>query len=248
VTLNAVTDQPGGKARQRILVVDDEPQIRKFLKISLSAHDYEVLQAAAGDEGVTRCALEKPHAVILDMGLPDMDGADVITRIREWSDVPIIVLSVRSQEQEKVKALDAGANDYVQKPFGIAELLARIRVLLRSRNWGAEDGPTVEIGPLHMDFNTRKVTLDGQAVKLTRKEFDILKLFAQNQGRLLTHQYILRTLWGPAQEKETHYLRIYVNHLRQKLKDDPANPRFIENEPGIGYRLISFETGSFAVF
>jgi two-component system KDP operon response regulator KdpE len=228
----------------RVLVVDDEPQIRKFLTISLGTQGYPVIEAARGEDGLRKCALENPGVVILDLGLPDLDGREVIARIREWSDVPIIVLSVRSQESEKVKALDAGANDYVQKPFGIAELLARIRVALRSRQSGAAEVSRIEVGPLTVDLLSRRVLADGEVVKLTRKEFDILKLLAQNAGRILTHQFILRTLWGPAQEHETHYLRIYIGHLRHKLKDDPANPRFIETEPGVGYRLICPDAGA----
>src|SRR5690606_19227608 len=169
-------------------------------------------------------------------------GVEVIRRIREWSDVPIIVLSVRAQEHEKVKALDAGANDYVQKPLGIAELLARIRVALRSRQAEGSDEARIELDGLSIDIAARRVFLDGEEVRLTRKEFDLLKLLAKNAGRILTHQFILRTLWGPAQEHETHYLRIYVGHLRQKLKDDPAQPRFIETEPGVGYRLVARES------
>lgn len=198
-----------------------------------------MIEAARGDEGVRKCALERPALVILDLGLPDLDGREVIARIREWSDVPIIVLSVRAHETDKVHALDAGANDYVQKPFGIAELLARIRVALRSRQGGGEDTSRVEVNGLLIDVAARRVVLDGAEVKLTRKEFDILKLLAKNAGRILTHQFILRTLWGPAQEHETHYLRIYIGHLRQKLGDDPAQPRYIETEPGVGYRLIA---------
>lgn len=224
-----------------VLVIDDEPQIRKFLSISLGTQGYPVIEAAQGEEGLRKCALEKPSVVILDLGLPDLDGRDVIARIREWSDVPIIVLSVRAQESEKVRALDAGANDYVQKPFGIAELLARIRVALRTRQATETDAARIDIGGLSVDFLARRVMVDGEAVKLTRKEFEIIRLLAQNAGRILTHQFILRSLWGPAQEQETHYLRIYIGHLRQKLKDDPANPRFIETEPGVGYRLISPE-------
>jgi two-component system KDP operon response regulator KdpE len=222
-------------------VVDDEPQIRRFLSISLGASGYQVIEAARADEGLRKCALEKPALIILDLGLPDLDGRALIERIREWSDVPIIVLSVRAHESEKVKALDAGANDYVQKPFGIAELLARIRAALRARSDEQGESAQIEVNGLRMDLAARRVLVDDEEVKLTRKEFDVLKLLARNAGRILTHQFILRTLWGPAQERETHYLRIYIGHLRQKLKDDPANPRFIETEPGVGYRLIATE-------
>jgi len=222
----------------RILVVDDEPQIRKFLRISLGAHDYEVIEAARGEDCLARCADEHPALVILDLGLPDLDGRRVIKRIREWSQVPVIVLSVRAAEQEKVAALDAGANDYLTKPFGIAELLARVRAALRSRHDDEDDEAEIVAGDLVMNIPARRVKVAGRDVKLTRKEFDLLRLLAQNAGRIVTHRELLRRLWGPAQEQETHYLRIYVGHIRQKLGDDPMNPRYIENEPGVGYRFL----------
>ncbi len=222
---------------KRILVVDDEPQIRKFLRISLSAEGYEVIEAPRGEEGIAKCATAQPALVILDLGLPDLDGQQVIGRIREWSDVPIIVLSVRAKDQEKVIALDSGANDYVTKPFSIEELLARIRVAFRSRMDTATDAELV-LGELTVDVLRRKVSLSGEDVKLTRKEFELLRMLAQNAGRIVTHRQILREVWGPAHEDDVHYLRIYIGHLRQKLGDDPANPKFIESEPGVGYRLI----------
>ena len=224
-------------ASAKILVIDDEPQIRKFLRISLAAHGYEVVEASKAQEGINRCATEQPDLVIVDLGLPDMDGKTVISRIREWSEVPIIVLSVRADEEEKVRALDLGAHDYVTKPFGIAELIARVRVNLRLHA-GTETAPTtVTVGDLVIDLPGRRVTLGGAPVKLSRKEFEILRLLVVNAGRVLTHQYLLREVWGPAQEEETHYLRVYVGHLRQKLGDDPENPRFIVTEPGVGYRF-----------
>jgi two-component system KDP operon response regulator KdpE len=222
----------------RVLVVDDEPQIRKFLRISLAAHGYEVIEAATGAEAAARAAADKPALVVLDLGLPDLDGVQVIRRLRQWSQVPVIVLSVRAGEREKVAALDAGANDYVTKPFGIHELLARVRAGLRNKPDGDLDGGEIVIGDLKIDPPARRVRVAGQEVKLTRKEFAILLLLARNAGRIVTHQHMLRELWGPAHERETHYLRVYVGHLRQKLGDDPADPRFIENEPGVGYRLI----------
>ncbi len=175
--------------------------------------------------------------MILDLGLPDLDGQKVIARIREWSEVPIIVLSVRAKETEKVSALDSGANDYVTKPFNIEELLARIRVALRSRS-EPEEASEFVIGELIVDVPRRKVAVGEKSVKLTRKEFDLLRMLAQNAGRIVTHRQILREVWGPAHEDDVHYLRIYIGHLRQKLGDDPANPKFIESEPGVGYRLI----------
>jgi two-component system KDP operon response regulator KdpE len=226
------------KVLARILVVDDEPQIRRFLRISLCAHGYGVLEAGRGEDGIKKCAAEAPSLVILDLGLPDMDGLDVVSAIRERSQAPIVVLSVRTSEQDKIAALDRGANDYLAKPFGIGELLARVRMALRLTEKPA-DAAEVCVGDLCIHFAARRVRLKGADIRLTPREFDILRMLAQNAGRIVTHQQMLRTLWGPAQELETHYLRVYVGHLRQKLGDDPANPRFIENEPGVGYRLMA---------
>jgi two-component system, OmpR family, KDP operon response regulator KdpE len=223
---------------KRILVVDDEPQIRKFLRISLAANGYDVVEAPAGEEGIAKCAVSQPSLVILDLGLPDIDGQQVIARIREWSDVPIIVLSVRTKDSEKVHALDNGANDYVVKPFSIDELLARVRAALRARLQGIAQAAEVVVGELVVDVPRHRVSVAGQDVKLTRKEFELLKMLAQNAGRIVTHRQILREVWGPAHVEDVHYLRIYIGHLRQKLGDDPANPQFIESEPGVGYRLI----------
>lgn len=223
---------------KRILVVDDEPQIRKFLRISLKAEGYDVVEAPYGEEGISKCATTQPNLVILDLGLPDLDGQQVIGRIREWSDVPIIVLSVRAKDQEKVQALDNGANDYVTKPFSIEELLARIRVALRLKIEPESEASEFVIGNLSVDVPRRKVSVAGQDVKLTRKEFELLRMLAQNAGRIVTHRQILREVWGPAHEEDVHYLRIYIGHLRSKLGDDSANPTYIESEPGVGYRLI----------
>jgi two-component system KDP operon response regulator KdpE len=223
----------------RILVIDDEPQIRRFLRISLNAYGYEVIEAARGEDGIGKCATERPDLVILDLGLPDLDGQEAIARIREWSKVPIIVLSVRAAEDDKVAALDRGAEDYVTKPFGIHELLARVRATLRARRLDGEPPPAVmTIGDLTIDIPRRRVHLASTEIKLSRKEFALLRLLAQHAGRIVTHQHLLREVWGPAHEHETHYLRIYIGHLRQKLGDDPADPRYISNEPGVGYRLL----------
>jgi two-component system, OmpR family, KDP operon response regulator KdpE len=227
------------KGIARILVIDDEAQIRRFLRISLNAYGYELIEAVRGEEGIAQCAIASPDLVILDLGLPDMDGQEVIARIREWSKVPIIVLSVRAAEAEKVAALDHGADDYVTKPFGIHELLARVRAALRARRQDGLPPPAVvEVGDLTIDIPRRRVRAAGVEIKLSRKEFAILRLLAQHAGRIVTHQHLLREVWGPAYEKETHYLRIYIGHLRQKLGDDPADPRYISNEPGVGYRLL----------
>lgn len=229
----------------RILVVDDEAQIRKFLRISLGAYGYETIEAAHGEEAVKKCATETPDLVVLDLGLPDMSGHEVIARIREWSRVPIIVLSVRAQESEKVEALDRGADDYVTKPFGIAELLARVRAVLRARRAagaagavGGAEPATLTAGDLAVDVAAHRVHVADREIKLSRKEFEILALLARHAGRIVTHQQMLRQVWGPAHEQETHYLRVYIGHLRQKLGDDPLHPRYIGNEPGIGYRLL----------
>lgn len=233
----AVRKEAEMRDQAKVLIIDDEPQIRKFLRISLGAQGYEVIEAENGKSGIEKCALETPHLVILDLGLPDLDGQEVLAKIREWSEVPIIVLSVRANEEEKVTALDRGANDYVTKPFGIAELIARVRVILRSRK--SEDLTSSEIvsGDLKIDLAAHRVFKADNELKLTKKEFALLTLLARNAGRIVTHQQILREIWGPAQESETHYLRIYIGHLRQKLGDDPLNPTYIENEPGVGYRF-----------
>ncbi len=221
---------------RRILVVDDEAQIRKFLRIALEAHGLRVSEAASGAEGVAKCAAEQPELVILDLGLPDQDGKSVISRIREWSEVPILVLSVRQAELEKVAALDAGANDFVVKPFGMAELLARVRALMRSA--GGEAPARVTVGDLAVDFARHEVRLFGEPVRLTRREFDLLGMLARNAGRIVTHGQLLRGIWGKAHENDTQYLRVFVSQLRHKLGDDPADPKYILNEPGVGYRMV----------
>lgn len=228
---------------RRILIVDDEPQIRKFLRISLEAHGYVVLEAIRGADGIAKCAAEQPDLVVLDLGLPDEDGKEVVCCIREWSQVPILVLSVRQSEPEKVAALDAGANDYVVKPFGIAELLARVRALLRSRHDTEPDadGATIVVGDLAVDIARHEVRVAGEMMKLTRKEFDLLRVLVRHAGRIVTHRQLLTEVWGKTHEQDTHYLRVFTGQLRRKLADDPAQPRFIMNEPGVGYRLLTPE-------
>jgi two-component system KDP operon response regulator KdpE len=221
----------------RILIVDDERPIRRFLRVTLEAHGHAVVEADTGRRGVEAAALEAPDLVVLDLGLPDMDGKAVLARIREWSQVPVIVLSVRAGEAEKVAALDAGAQDYVVKPFGAQELLARIRGQLRDRGT-ADAAAILRVGDLEIDAATRHVTKGGQAVRLTRKEFDVLWMLASHAGRLVTHRMLLREIWGPAHESDTQYLRVLIRQLRQKVGDDAASPRYIVNEPGIGYRVM----------
>lgn len=222
----------------RILVIEDDPGIRKFLRVALETQGFEIVEAVSAKDGIARAATAKPNLVVLDLGLPDLDGKDVIGRVREWSDVPILILSVRQAEEEKVAALDAGANDYVVKPFGIAELLARIRALMRSGRSGAVADAEIVRGDLHVDLARHEVTLAGVALKLTRKEFDLLALLARNAGRIVTHRQLLNDIWGPAHENDIQYLRVFVGRLRAKLADDPAAPRFILNEPGVGYRFL----------
>jgi two-component system KDP operon response regulator KdpE len=221
-----------------ILVIDDEPQIRKFLRISLVSQGYKVLEAGTGAEGLSQAALNKPDLLVLDLGLPDMDGQDVLSQFREWSAVPVLVLSVRASEGEKVQALDSGANDYVTKPFGIQEFLARIRALLRQAPDSGQAASALVIGPLTVDLAYRRVLLDGLEVALTRKEYAVLAQLARYPGRVITQQQLLKDIWGPTHVEDTHYLRIVVGHLRQKLADDPAAPRFIVTEAGVGYRLL----------
>ena len=221
-----------------ILVIDDEPQIRKFLRISLASQGYKVLEAGTGTEGLSQAALNKPDLLVLDLGLPDMDGQDVLREFREWSKAPVVVLSVRASEGQKVLALDNGANDYVTKPFGIQEFLARIRALLRQAPAGEQQEAALTFGPLTVDLAYRRVLLDGAEVSLTRKEYAVLAQLARHQGRVITQQQLLKDVWGPTHVDDSHYLRIVVGHLRQKLLDDPTNPRFIVTEAGVGYRLL----------
>ena len=221
-----------------ILVIDDEPQIRKFLRISLVSQGYTVLEAATGAEGLSQAALGRPDVLVLDLGLPDMDGQQVLREFREWSRVPVLVLSVRASEAQKVQALDGGANDYVTKPFGIQEFLARIRALLRQASVGEVQESALELGPLTVDLAFRRVLLDGVEVALTRKEYAVLAQLARYPGRVITQQQLLKDIWGPTHTENSHYLRIVVGHLRQKLADDPTRPRFIVTEAGVGYRLL----------
>jgi len=222
----------------RVLVVDDEPQIRRALRTSLDAHGYEVLAAGTGEEAVLAAAEKSPDVVFLDLGLPDVDGVEVISRIRSFSEVPIIVVSVRELQADKVAALDAGADDYVTKPFGMEELLARLRASLR-RHPDEPSPAELRYGSLDIDLGRRLVTRSGARIHLTKTEYALLEALATNPGKLLTHQWLLRRVWGPGYGGESHYLRVYVRSLRKKLGDDAAAPTLILTEPGVGYRWIA---------
>jgi two-component system, OmpR family, KDP operon response regulator KdpE len=223
--------------RHRILVVDDERPIRRLLHTSLTAEGYEPIEAETAAEGLAMAARDKPDAVLLDLGLPDQDGLDVLRQLREWSKVPVVVVTVRADEAEKVAALDAGADDYVTKPFGMRELMARLRTALRHGTQAEVGAPVFVSGQLSVDLAKRRVSVDGQEVKLSPKEYDLLRLFVRHAGRVLTHQMILKEVWGPAHAEDTQYLRVYVGQLRHKLHDDTSEPTLIRTEPGVGYRF-----------
>jgi two-component system KDP operon response regulator KdpE len=231
-------------APARILVVDDEPQIRKLLDIGLRSQGYAVLTAENGKAALATLATQGADLLILDLGLPDLDGHEVLVDVRQWSQVPVIVLTVRSSEAEKVAALDAGANDYVTKPFGVQELMARVRALLRSHAAPADTDPVFDDGVLHVDLARREVSKDGERVLLSRKEYALLALLIQHAGRVVTQPQLLRSLWGPTHQQDTHYLRILLGKLRHKLGDDAAAPRYIATEPGVGLRFIGKESGA----
>jgi two-component system KDP operon response regulator KdpE len=220
----------------RVLLVDDEPQILRALSSTLRAAGYEIETAATAEEALTLSAVRPPDAVILDLMLPDRSGTDVCRELRTWTQLPIVVLSAVGDEREKVAALDAGADDYVTKPFGVEELLARLRAALR--RVGPPTDPVIEVGELRIDLEKRAVTAAGRPVQLTPHEYGLLRLFALNPGKLLTHKTILREVWGPAYQTESHYLHVYVSQLRRKLEPDPTRPRYLVTEPGAGYRLV----------
>ena len=223
-------------SKARVLVVDDEPQILRALQTNLRGAGYEVETAATAEEALAAAAMRPPDAVILDLVLPDGRGTDVCRELRGWSDAPVLLLSVVGEEREKVAALDAGADDYVEKPFSIDELLARLRAALRRA--GPAGGPVLEIGELVVDLDKHSVTVAGKLVQLTPHEFELLRVLAQNEGKLLTHPKLLREVWGPAYGDESHYLHVYVSQLRRKIEPDPARPRYLLTEPGAGYRLV----------
>lgn len=230
------------EARPRILVIEDEAPIRRFLKAALESAGLAMDEAERGRAGIERMATGAFDAVIVDLGLPDIDGKAVVAGIREWSQVPILVLSVRDAEVEKIAALDAGADDYVTKPFATGELLARMRALLRSRRPVDAQTAIFEIGPLRIDLADRSVTVEAADAKLTRKQFDVLALLARHAGRLVTQRQLLAAIWGPAHLEDTHYLRVAIGQIREKIGDDAARPRYIVTEPGVGYRLVTMES------
>ncbi len=221
----------------RIMIIDDEPQMRRLLQVALTAHGYEIREAETGREGIDQTAVFHPDLIVLDLSLPDLDGIEVIQKLREWTQTPVIILSVREQEGDKIAALDAGADDYVTKPFSMGELLARIRTALRHAA-GTGDEPVLTFGGLVIDLTRRYVAMDGREVKLTPTEYELLRVLTVNAGKVLTHRQLMRMVWGPSYEQETNYLRVYIRQLRQKIEPDPARPRNIITEPGVGYRLI----------
>lgn len=223
-------------AGQRVLVVDDENSIRRYLRAALSAQGFTVYEAANGEEAVNAVLNNRPDIIILDLGLPDFDGIEVTRRLREWSKTPIIILSVREAENDKIAALDAGADDYLTKPFGTGELMARMRVAMR-RLANKSDEPVLQVDDLKMDLSRRLVTVSEKEISLTPTEYDILRLLMQNAGKVLTHHHLLRQVWGTAYESEMHLLRVNISNLRRKIEADPARPHYLVTESGVGYRL-----------
>ena len=223
-----------------IVLIEDEAQIRRFLRATLTGQGYRLFEATTGADGLVEVASRQPDVVIVDLGLPDIDGLEVIRRLREWSAVPVIVLSARGQERDKVTALDAGADDYVSKPFSAGELLARIRVALRHTAGASHEGgdAAFEVGELQVDQLRRHVTMRGAEVKLTPIEYKLLTTLVRHAGKVVTHQQLLREVWGPGHDAQSHYVRVYMAHLRHKLEGEPARPRYLLTEPGVGYRLV----------
>jgi two-component system KDP operon response regulator KdpE len=224
-----------------ILVIEDDPALQKFLRATLETQNYRVIIAARGEEGLRHAATSQPDLIILDLGLPDIDGVEVTRRLREASAIPVIVVSARGKEQDKIQALDAGADDYLIKPFSVGELLARVRVVLRHLAVAnAETGdPIFEVGSLHVDLSRREVKVNSQTVHLTPNEFKLLATLVKNAGKVMTHTQLLREVWGPTSSDQTHYLRVYLNQLRQKIEANAARPVYLITEPGVGYRLVS---------
>jgi two-component system KDP operon response regulator KdpE len=229
--MNAELGQP------EIVVIDDEVQIRRLLRVTLEGAGYRVREADSGAAGISEVTFRRPDAVVLDLGLPDLPGGDVLARLREWSHVPVLILSVLGQDDQKISALDAGADDYLTKPFSGGELLARLRVMLR-RAQPSDDLKVIRFGTVEFDLVRRVITREGREVKLTSKEQALLRLLAINAGKVITHRQILREIWGPKAEEQTQYLRVYLGRLRQKLEEKPNRPRYLKTESGIGYRLV----------
>jgi len=227
-----------GENGPRVLIVDDERAIRRFLRASLNAQGYNLEEASNGREALSLVVSFRPEVIVLDLGLPDMDGVEVIRQLREWSQIPVIVLSVREGEKDKVAALDAGADDYLTKPFGNQELYARMRVALR-RVSQSKPETRYQVDELMVDLMNRQVTVQGQEISLTPTEYDLLSLLVQNAGKVLTHQYLIRQVWGSVYETDTHILRVNMSNLRRKIEPDPTRPHYIQTEPGVGYRLRS---------
>jgi two-component system, OmpR family, KDP operon response regulator KdpE len=224
-----------------VLVIEDEPQMLRFLRASLAGHGYRLVESVTGTDGLTQAAARSPDVILLDLGLPDTDGLDVTRRLREWTTTPVIVLSARGREQDKIGALDAGADDYLTKPFGVGELLARIRVALRhaATAGGGQGEPSFTSGDLIVDFERRRVLVGGQEVHLTPIEYKLLTTLIRSAGKVVTHRQLLKEVWGPPYADRPQYLRVYMGQLRQKLEPEPARPRYLLTEPGVGYRLKS---------
>lgn len=226
-----------------VLIIDDEAQIRRFLRAGFELEGFHVVEAENAEAGLRQATLRSPELIVVDLGLPDQDGSAVVERVRSWSAVPIIVLSVRASEDEKVRLLELGADDYVVKPFGMAELLARARAALRRQARGAQGEPVVQLGPLTVDLAARAVLVDGARVQLSPKEYRLLQLLAQHAGNVVTHQHLLQEVWGARHVHDAHYLRIFVRKLRQKIEKDPTQPRILVTELGVGYRLVASDSG-----
>jgi two-component system KDP operon response regulator KdpE len=233
------TEASGEGGDRLVLVVEDEPQVLRFLRASLSAHGYRLVEATTGEQALVEAATRVPDLVLLDLGLPDLDGVEVARRLREWATVPVIVLSARGQESDKIRALDAGADDYLTKPFGVGELLARMRVALRhaARIADGSGDAAFETGDLRVDLAVRRVFVKGEEVRLTRTEYSLLATLAKHAGKVVTHRQLLKDVWGPGSADQSHYLRVYMGQLRHKLEADPARPRYLVTETGVGYRL-----------